>query len=166
MDDLTGKLNEILSNPQAMEQVNALAGMLGLGSDAAASGGASSSAPASEPSSQSNPPSVLGNLGNLSNAASSLGGLGALGGLFGGNPGGNSGSNPLAGMNGEMMQAMIKLLSLLNSFQQEDDNTKLFACFATAAGRRTRKKKLDEAVKIMQMLRAVATAEKSRNFVR
>ena len=31
MDDLTGKLNEILSNPQAMEQVNALAGMLGLG---------------------------------------------------------------------------------------------------------------------------------------
>ncbi len=152
MDDLTGKLNEILSNPQAMEQVNALAGMLGLGSDAAASGGASSSVPASEPSSQSNPPSALGNLGNLSNAASSLGGLGALGGLFGGNPGGNSGSNPLAGMNGEMMQAMIKLLPLLNSFQQEDDNTRLLHALRPLLGGE-RKKKLDEAVKIMQMLR-------------
>ena len=148
MDDLTGKLNEILSNPQAMEQVNALAGMLGLGSDAAASGGASSPAPASEPSSQSNPPSALGNLGNLANAVSRLGELGALG----GNSGGNSGSNPLAGMNGEMMQAMMKLLPLLNSFQQEDDNTRLLHALRPLLGGE-RKKKLDEAVKIMQMLR-------------
>ena len=29
MDDLTGKLSELLNDPKAMEQVSALAGMLG-----------------------------------------------------------------------------------------------------------------------------------------
>lgn len=148
MDDLTGKLNEILNNPQAMEQVSALAGMLGLGGDAAASGGVPSPAPASEQSGQSNPLGALGNSANLGNIASSLGGLGALGGLLGGNGGGN----PLSGMNGEMMQAMIKLLPLLNSFQQEDDNTRLLHALRPLLGGE-RQKKLDEAVKIMQMLR-------------
>ena len=34
MDDLTGKISEILNDPQAMEQVNALAGMLGMSGNA------------------------------------------------------------------------------------------------------------------------------------
>ena len=68
MDDLTGKLNEILNNPQAMEQVSALAGMLGLGSDQAApASSAPKEAPQSNPAPAASPLSALGNLGNLGN---------------------------------------------------------------------------------------------------
>ncbi len=142
MEDMSGKLNEILSDPKAMEQISQLAGMLGLGKDAqsAAPPAPSAAQPSPEPAANA------AGLGNLAGLASSLGGMGALGGLLGG------GGNALSGANGETLQAMTRLLPLLNSFQQEDDNTRLLHALRPMLGEE-RRKKLDEAVKIMQMLR-------------
>lgn len=145
MDDLTGKLNEILNNPQAMEQVNALAGMLGLGGEGSApSAPPAKQAPASAPASDASPLSALGSLGNL-------GGLGKLGGL------GNllSGGGP----NGEMLQAVTRLLPLLNQFQQEDDNTRFLRALRPLLGDE-RQRKLDESIRIMQMLRLLPLLKK------
>lgn len=144
MDDLTGKLNEILNNPQAMEQVSALAGMLGLGSDQAApASSAPKEAPQSAPAPAASPLSALGNLGNLGN-------LGALGSLLGGGA---------SGGNGEMLQAVTKLLPLLNQFQQEDDHTRFLRALRPLLGDE-RRKKLDESIRIMQMLRLLPLLKK------
>ncbi len=144
MDDLTGKLNEILNNPQAMEQVSALAGMLGLGSDQAAPAScAPKEAPQSNPAPAASPLSALGNLGNLGN-------LGALGSLLGGGA---------SGGNGEMLQAVTKLLPLLNQFQQEDDHTRFLRALRPLLGDE-RRKKLDESIRIMQMLRLLPLLKK------
>ncbi len=144
MDDLTGKLNEILNNPQAMEQVSALAGMLGLGSDQAApASSAPKEAPQSTPAPAASPLSALGNLGNLGN-------LGALGSLLGGGA---------SGGNGEMLQAVTKLLPLLNQFQQEDDHTRFLRALRPLLGDE-RRKKLDESIRIMQMLRLLPLLKK------
>lgn len=140
MDDLTGKLNEILKNPQAMEQVSALAGMLGLGGENNAPAGTSNPpAPASNAG-----PSPAGGAGNLLGNLGSLGNLGGLGSLLGG--------GGLGGTNGELLQAMGKVLPLLNRFQQEDDNTRFLHALRPLLGEE-RRRKLDESIRIMQMLR-------------
>ena len=157
MDDLTGKISEILNDPQAMEQVNALAGMLGMSGNAPPSG---------TPAPKEPPPAAtpLGALGNL----------GALGSLLGNNP-------PAAApaLDNDMAQTMMKILPLLGSIQQEDDNTRLLRALRPGtrlvlvgdadqlpsvgpgnvfsdlirSGREERRHKLDEAAKIMQMLK-------------
>lgn len=139
MDDLTGKLNEILQNPQAMEQVSALAGMLGLGGDHGPSDPPSAPA-APVPSAPANPLGALGGLGNL-------GGLGSL--LGGGASGGNA----------ELLQAVTKILPILNHFQQEDDNTLFLRALRPLLGEE-RRKKLDESIRIMQMLRLLPLLKK------
>lgn len=150
MDDLTGKLNEILNNPQAMEQVSALAGMLGLGSDQAApASSAPKEAPQSNPAPAASPLSALGNLGNLGNLGA-LGSLSGLGSLLGGGA---------SGGNGEMLQAVTKLLPLLNQFQQEDDHTRFLRALRPLLGDE-RRKKLDESIRIMQMLRLLPLLKK------
>lgn len=148
MDDLTGKLNEILNNPQAMEQVSALAGMLGLGSEAGSPASpAPKEAPQSTPAPAASPLSALGNLGNLGNLGA-LGNLGGLGNLLGG-----------GGGNAEILQAVTKLLPLLNQFQQEDDNTRFLRALRPMLGDE-RRKKLDESIRIMQMLRLLPLLKK------
>lgn len=130
MDDLTGKISEILNDPQAMEQVNALAGMLGMSGNAPPSG---------TPAPKEPPPAAtpLGALGNL----------GALGSLLGNNP-------PAAApaLDNDMAQTMMKILPLLGSIQQEDDNTRLLRALRPLLSEE-RRHKLDEAAKIMQMLK-------------
>lgn len=137
MDDLAGKINEILNDPQAMQQVSALAGMLGN------SGGQQPAAPQPEQPPQSNNNNGLANLGNLGN-------LNALAGLLGGQPKPqNQQTNP---MSNEMMQTVLQIMPMLNSFQQEDDSTRLLTSLRPLLSRE-RQKKLDEAAKIMKVFR-------------
>ncbi len=128
MDDLTGKLHAILNDPQAMQQVSALAGMLQNGRQTA-----------QEETSQQ-----TGNSAGLAN----MGGLGALAGLLGGSQN-NQQSNP---EQNDMMQAVMQMMPLLNSFQQEDAGTRLLQSLRPLLSP-PRQKKLDEAARMMKMFR-------------
>lgn len=202
MDDLTSKINELLSDPQAMQQLNSLAASLGLGNStpntptspgqnapagnnplqgldlsslAGLLGNAGSAAPGGGniPQSPGAPGgldtaklssllSSLGGAGGL-NALSGLlggGGLGALAGLLGGG-GGGGGLGALSGLldgggggglDGDTLQVVSKILPLLSTFRQEDNNTRLLHALRPLLGPE-RQKKVDEAIKMLSMLR-------------
>lgn len=128
MDDLTGKLNAILNDPQAMQQVSALAGMLQN----------SRQSPQEETSQQA------GNTTDLAN----LGGLGALAGLLGSQQN-KPQSSPAQN---DLMQSVMQIMPMLNSFQQEDDGTRLLQSLRPLLSP-PRQKKLDEAARMMKMFR-------------
>ncbi|WP_195201128.1 hypothetical protein [Faecalispora jeddahensis] len=207
MDDLTSKINELLSDPQAMQQLNSLAASLGLGNStpntptspgqnapagnnplqgldlsslAGLLGNAGSAAPGGGniPQSPGAPGgldtaklssllSSLGGAGGL-NALSGLlggggdggGGLGALAGLLGGGGGGGGlgalsgllGGGGGGGLDGDTLQVVSKILPLLSTFRQEDNNTRLLHALRPLLGPE-RQKKVDEAIKMLSMLR-------------
>lgn len=128
MDDLTGKLNAILNDPQAMQQVSALAGML----------------QNSAQSPQENTSAQTGNSSGLANP----GGLGALAGLLGGQTQ-PSQNNPAQN---DLMQSVMQIMPMLNSFQQEDDGTRLLQSLRPLLSP-PRQKKLDEAARMMKLFR-------------
>ena len=162
MDDLAGKLNEILNNPAEMAKFQQMANNL-LGqmnteqqnnapeqpaqqstqqSQSNSTGGidfsqlanllGQQSAPAQTPQTNNNPLGALSSLGGLGNT------LGALGGGNGVSPG--------------MLNTFMKISPLLGSRYQEDDNTRLLHALRPLL-KSERQKKLDEAIKIMRMLK-------------
>lgn len=190
MDDLTSKINELLSDPQAMQQLNSLAASLGLGNStpnaptpsgqnaptgnnplqgldlsslAGLLGNAGSAAPDGGNIPQS--PGAAGGLdtGKIASLLSGLGGAGglnALSGLLGGGGGGGGlgalsgllGGGGGGGLDGDTLQTISKILPLLSTFRQEDNNTRLLHALRPLLGAE-RQKKLDEAVKMLSMLR-------------
>lgn len=176
MEDLAGKINDLLSSPEGMQQLNSLASMLGLGGGAAAP---NTNAPGQQ-TNTANPLQGLdlsslagllgGSGGNIPSAgnspnngsgaaplASLLAGLGANGNADGG------GSNPLGalsgllggnGLDGDTIQTIMKLAPLLATFREEDKNTRLLHALRPHLGEE-RQKKLDEAVRILSLLRIV-----------
>ena len=107
MDDLASKINELLSDPQAMQQLNSLAASLGLGN------------------STPNPPT---------------------------SPGQNApaGNNPLQGLD---LSSLAGLLGNAGSAAPgEDNNTRLLHALRPLLGPE-RQKKVDEAIKMLSMLR-------------
>lgn len=60
--------------------------------------------------------------------------------------------SPLAGLDGDMMQMIVKFAPLLSSFRQEDDYTRLLHALRPLLGE-ARKKKLDEAIRLLQLIR-------------
>lgn len=145
MDDLAGKISEILNDPASMEKIKSLSSMLGVSPDGQPSGAPDQApVPASaQPQQNANPlESLLGSLGG--GGSGGLSGLGALTGL-GGN-GGDQGVNP------EMLQSIMKIAPLLSSVQQEDDNTRLLYALRPFL-KPQRQKRLDESANMMRMFK-------------
>ncbi len=125
MDDLAGKLNEILNNPAEMAKFQQLANNL-LGQN----GTAAQSAPA--PQQQAGTPD-----------------LSALAGLLGQ----QSAPQPsVGGLSPELLGTVARLAPLFSSVQQEDNSTRLLHALRPLL-KGERQKKLDEAMKIMRMLK-------------
>ena len=194
MDDLAGKLNEILSNPAEMakfqQMANNLLGQMNTGQQTNQqtntgqnlvqqqptqqpvenqqqnnNGGGldlsqlsallgQQSTPAGAPQDNSNPSGNSGGLGNLLGALGGSGGLGnALGALGGGGGGlGNALGALGGGASPEMLNTIMKIAFLLGNLNQEDDNTRLLGALRPLL-KSERQKKLDEAIKIMRMLK-------------
>ncbi len=111
MDDLSSKISEILSDPQAIEQIKGLGEMLGMNN--------TSSAPIhKEESSKSD----------------------------------NMLSNMLGGVSPSMLSMMTKLAPLMSDLNKEDDTTRLLFALRPFLSDE-RKKKLDEASKILKMMK-------------
>ena len=170
MDDLAGKIGEILSNPGAMEQIKSLAGMLGSQAQEAAGDAPPASSAANAPAASAGQgldlsalSSMLGSLGNAAPAppAGPTGGgsgLGALSSLLGGS-GASSGANN-SGMNGDLLSMAVKMGPILGALRQEDDSTRLLRALRPML-RPARQKKLDEALKLLQLLRALPLLKQS-----
>ena len=170
MDDLAGKIGEILSNPGAMEQIKSHAGMLGSQAQEAAGDAPPASSAANAPAASAGQgldlsalSSMLGSLGNTAPAppAGPTGGgsgLGALSSLLGGS-GASSGANN-SGMNGDLLSMAVKMGPILGALRQEDDSTRLLRALRPML-RPARQKKLDEALKLLQLLRALPLLKQS-----
>ena len=143
MDDLAGKISEILNDPASMEKIKNLSNMLGIAPDSQDSSPTVQTAPASPQS--ANPLEAL--LGSLGGNGQGAGGLGALAGLSGlGAGGGNQSVSP------EMLQSILKIAPLLSSVQQEDDNTRLLYALRPFL-KPHRQKRLDESANMMRMFK-------------
>ena len=98
-------------------------------------------------------------LGELLNNPGSLDQIKSIAGLLGGAASSPQPSSPqpeqsnsVPGVDGEMLQTIMKVAPLLSSFKQEDDNTRLLHALRPLLCEE-RQKKLDEAIKLMQMMR-------------
>ncbi len=110
MDDLQNKISQILSDPQAMEQLQSLGGMLGLNSNTPST----SSTPPPPPPKQENGLSTL--------------------------------------FNDDSMQMVTKIMPMLKSIKQEDEVTLLLSALRPFLSE-SRQKKLDEAKKLLQIMK-------------
>ncbi len=177
MDDLNQQINQILSDPQSMQQIQSMMNALGLTGD-----------------SQSNPPQTGGpqTVGPQSGGTQTVGAQtagpqtggpqtggfdpSALAGMLGSLGLGNNASppaqqpsavqNPLSALGGitpEMLQAVSRIAPLLSQVNREDDSTRLLHALRPLLSP-PRQKKLDEAVKILQMMRLLPLLKDSGLF--
>jgi len=185
VDDLSQQLNQILSDPQSMQQIQGIMSSLGLGGNGENPGGqaGSNSVPPAQTSPSPQPqnngggldPSMLagalsalgmggngtGNSSAGAGAGNPLGALSALSGL--GSLGGGNGGNPLGGVTPEMLNMVTRIAPLLSKVNQEDDSTRLLQALRPLLSE-TRRKKVDEAMKILQMMRLLPLLKESGIF--
>ncbi len=134
MDGLEQQLSQFLSDPNSMKQLQSMISSLGLNSQQG--GWGEGSQPAPEP-------------------AQSIPDMSALAGMLGALGGGQSTSQkpPAHGPEGPDTLAMVaKLAPMLSQLNREDDSTRLLTALRPLLGPE-RRKKVDEAVKILQMMR-------------
>lgn len=136
MEDLSQQIQNILLDSQAMGQIQGLLNSLNTGG-----GQESSSAPAS-----SGPDfSAL------------------LGALAGSKPAGDPSTTALAGLTPQTLSLVGRLGPLLSQAGQEDDATRLLRALRPLLSS-ARQKKVDEAIRILQMLRLLPLLKESGVF--
>ncbi|MVB12138.1 hypothetical protein CAFE_28700 [Caprobacter fermentans] len=111
MEDLSSMLNDILKNPESMEKIKNLAGMLGGGTGP----------PPSSPSGGAPLPAVQDN-------------------------------RTPDGLDQDSMRMIMKLAPMISKFRQEDDSTRLLRSLRPFLNE-DKRKKLDEAIRLMQIVR-------------
>ncbi len=116
MEELSQQLNQILSDPQSMRQIQEMIGSLGLG-------GNQNAAPVTPPAPQPAP----------------------------------------TGITPEALQALTRLAPLLQQSRQEDDSIRLLRALRPLLGP-ARQQKLDEAIRILQMMRLLPLLKDSGLF--
>lgn len=152
MENLNQQLEQFLSDPNSMKQLQSMLGSLGLGSNQEGGQSAQGSQPA-QPASP--PPAPPLDLSALTRALSALGGSGQSQGsaqsaqpALTGNPA--AGLGALAGADSLAMVA--KLAPLLSQLNREDDSTRLLQALRPMLSE-ARRAKIDEAVRILQLMR-------------
>lgn len=137
MDDLNQQIQNILSDPQAMGQLQGLLRSLG--------GGQGDNQPQAAPASSG--PDLSSLLGALGGGASQ--------------PAQNESS--LAGVSPQTLSMMTRLMPLLSQANREDDATRLLRALRPLLSEQ-RQKKVDESIQILQMLRLLPLLKESGVF--
>ena len=148
MDDLSGKINELLSNPAALAQIQSLAASLGLGGsgESGGNGGGGGSSQGSAPGGAS-APSADGESGLLS----------ALSGLLG------QQKEPSAAAGGELAQSLLRMAPLLGSLREETPGTQLLRALRPLLSP-ARQERLDQAIRLLQLTRVLPLLKSSGLF--
>ena len=137
MDDLAQRLSAMLNDPSTMAQVQSIIGALGSGNSV---GQTAPAPPPTQPVVQQQPVPAA--------APAAANPLGALAGLTS------------SGLNAETLGLVTRLAPMLSSIQQEDDSTRLLHALRPLLGA-TRQKKLDEAIRLLQMMRMLPLLRQS-----
>ena len=148
MDDLSGKINELLSNPAALAQIQSLAASLGLGGsgESGGNGGGGGSSQGSTPGGAS-APSADGESGLLS----------TLSGLLG------QQKEPSAAAGGELAQSLLRMAPLLGSLREETPGTQLLRALRPLLSP-ARQERLDQAIRLLQLTRVLPLLKSSGLF--
>lgn len=137
MEGLEQQLNQFLSDPNSMKQLQSMMSSLGLGQQGGGNSGTASPAPPAPPPAPAPAP-------DLSSLAGMLGTLGG---------GQTAQAPPTQSLAAPDTLAMVaKLAPMLNQLNREDDSTRLLMALRPLLGAE-RQKKIDEAVKILQLMR-------------
>lgn len=147
MEDLNQQISQILSDPQSMQQLQSMASALGLTLPQAEPKTAEAPVRANEQQTGGLDPSAL---------------AGLLGSLGGGSPA-PAAPAPAPAASPELLQAVTKLAPLLGQVSREDDSTRLLRALRPLLGE-ARQKKLDEAIKILHMMRLLPLLKESGVF--
>lgn len=149
MDDLSQQLNQILSDPQSMQQIQGMMSALGLGGNSG-----NQTAPAPQPVPAEVQPAAPQSGGfDPSMLAGMLGSLGKA----------SPPPEPAGGATPELLQTVTRLAPLLSQVNREDDSTRLLRALRPLLSAQ-RQKKLDEAIKILQMMRLLPLLKDSGLF--
>lgn len=135
MDDLSQQINQFLSDPNSMQQLQGMLNSLGLGQGEAA------------PSSAGPPPAAP-----APDLSALAGALGALGGGSQAGPPPAPQSTGLGAVNTDALAMAAKVAPLLSQLNQEDDATRLLRALRPLLSAE-RRQKIDEAIKILQLMR-------------
>lgn len=154
MDDISQQISQILSDPNSLQQLQSMASALGLGN------------PPQGPQPQANQqPQSQGQPGAGTPDLSALAGM--LGPLMGNQPQSQPApqTNALAGLgdNAQMLGLAAKLAPLLGQVNREDDSTRLLRALRPLLSE-ARRKKVDEAMRILQMMRLLPLLKESGVF--
>lgn len=160
MDDLNQQINQILSDPQSMQQIQSMMGALGLGVPSQA-GGSQPAPPAADPQPAASPQAGGINPSQLADMLSSLG-LGQPAPAQQSPPAQNA-LGALGGITPEMLQMASRIAPLLSQVNREDDSTRLLHALRPLLSG-PRQKKLDEAIRILQMMRLLPLLKESGLF--
>lgn len=165
MDDLSQQISQILSDPQSMQQIQNMMSALGMGGQ---NNNETQHTPPQQAAPQSPPQTSGPQTGGLdpSALAGMLNSLGMGGGNNTPQQQSSTVQNPLGTLGGitpEMLQMISHVGPLLSQVNREDDSTRLLQALRPLLGA-TRQKKLDEAIKILQMMRLLPLLKDSGLF--
>lgn len=135
MDDLSQQLNQFLSDPNNMRQLQGMLSSLGIGQGERA------------PSPPEPPPAAP-----APDLSALAGALGALGGNGPANSPSPQPGSALGAVNTDALAMAAKVAPLLGQLNQEDDSTRLLRALRPLLSA-ARQKKIDEAIKILQLMR-------------
>lgn len=148
MDDISAKLNEILSNPQSMQQIQSMMSSLG---------GSESTATQTPQPAQVAQQAQGGGLPDMSMLSSLLGSMGSQQGAV------STQTEEVADSGfdaAQMMSAVSKMAPLMGKMKEEDDSTRLLRSLRPLLSNE-RQQKLDESLKIMQLMRLMPMMKNS-----
>lgn len=147
MDDINDRLSEILSNPDSMRQIQSLMSSLGTGT-----AGAAPAQPAGEGAYPATGTGGLPDMSMLSNLLNSMGGSAQQ-------------TPPATGTNSDadgaqVMAAISQMAPLMQKMREDDDSTRLLRALRPMLSHE-KQTKLDESLKIMQLLRLMPMMKNS-----
>lgn len=155
MEDLSQQINQILSDPESMQQLQNMISSLGLNAPAQNDGQAAAAVQANPPPQP--PPAGTPDLSAL------MGALGALGNAAQPNPQPTALQSLAGGDSARMLGMMTRLAPLLGQINREDESTRLLHALRPLLGAE-RQKKVDEALRILQMMRLLPLLKESGVF--
>ncbi len=133
MSDINSQIAQLLSNPQIMEQIKGISGMLGQ------QNGSGTQQQQTVPQNNSPPtPQQNNNFQVPQNTQQNV----------------DASALSALGLNGDSVQMAIKLAPMLNQIRSEDDTTRLLRALKPFLNP-DRQSKMDEAIRLIQILRVV-----------